>query len=567
MKTRKSLVLAYVAFSLALSLMLSFVGSIAYSAPASRLAYAQQCAAEMGALPTIHCMDGKVIPITKNGQPLSQATQGEDCDNPVQLGLGGGRQCVPHSRFLRVSTGNPDVETAVICRKYIGDDNGPNDTKFSDIAVVQHNKATGNTCFFQSHLEQHLDGTNVPSPQENSANASKYWLEPTASGPGNITCTGCHDADPFIWSKYIIQVADISKWDPFGKWNSNYQNAFGHSVKSFQPDNNKCVACHRIGDQNCRRSDDGGGHVSVKEVENKLWMPPGFSGTAAAWHSTYGASVEQLYSCCDNPSQAMCKTVDHKGGPVPPERFAAIWTKVGGGAQAARHGMTGAEYQSEFTKFANQGMRLKMVDGYDSGGQARFAAIWESAPSPAWVARHGMTGAEYQTEFNKNGGQGFRLVWVNGYNVGGNIFYAAIWDKSAGGAGIARHGMTSAEYQAEFTKNAAQGFRLKLISGYASGNEARYAAIWEKTAGPAWVARHGLNSADYQAEFNKNAGLGFSLVHVSGYRVGNNTLYAAIWEKSNVALVARHGMTADEYQAEFNLHGQDGFRLQQVSGY
>jgi len=118
----------------------------------------------MGAIPTFNCMTGTIIPITKNGQPVTSRTQGEDCENPVQLAIGSS-QCVPYSRFLRIPTGNPNVETTVICRKYEEDDHGPSDNKFTDIAAIQHNKATGNTCFFQSKLYQHLEGTAVPSPQ------------------------------------------------------------------------------------------------------------------------------------------------------------------------------------------------------------------------------------------------------------------------------------------------------------------------------------------------------------------------------------------------------------------
>jgi hypothetical protein len=44
-----------------------------------------------------------------------------------------------------------------------------------------------------------------------------------------------------------------------------------------------------------------------------------------------------------------------------------------------------------------------------------------------------------------------------------------------------------------------------------------YAAIWEQRQGPAWVARHGLTSAQYQQAFEDLVGQGFRLVQVSGY--------------------------------------------------
>lgn len=288
--------------------------------PSSRLAYAQQCAAEMGDIPQFNCLSGQIIPITKNGVPQTQPTGGENCDNPVQLGLGGGAgQCVPFARFMTISTGNANVTTAIVCRKYeASGPQGANDPMFRDIAVIQHNKATGNTCFFQSKLDGPLhNGTAVPSPQSNSGAASDVWLEPESSGPGGIRCTRCHDADPFIWSPYIVQVADLSKWDPLGPWNSNFLDAFGTTVKTFKPNGNACTACHRIGSEVC--DDAGGGNVSVPEVAAKRWMPPGFSGTANQWNSDFGPAVSQIESCCANPNQAVCNTQDATGSNAPQE--------------------------------------------------------------------------------------------------------------------------------------------------------------------------------------------------------------------------------------------------------
>ena len=293
--------------------------STAHALPASRLAYAQACEAEMGRTPGFNCMNGAVIPITKNGVAVTSRTNGDDCDNPVQLGLANDNQCVPFSRFLRLDTGNPNVETAVICRKYDEDDNGAADTHFTDIAVVQHNKVTGNTCFYQSRIGAHLDGTSAPSPQENSTNASNFWLEPAISqrtgrmGPGTVQCTMCHDADPFIWSKYIIQVANTGNWNALGSWNSNFQDMFGLTVKTFRPSNNTCVTCHRIGSETSNSNDGGGGHVSVREVSDKHWMPPGFAGSDSDWLQLSGTAVQELYKCFDDPAQANCRTIDQDG--------------------------------------------------------------------------------------------------------------------------------------------------------------------------------------------------------------------------------------------------------------
>jgi cytochrome c biogenesis factor len=248
--------------------------------------------------------------------------------------------------------------------------------------------------------------------------------------------------------------------------------------------------------------------------------------------------------------------------------YAAIWNKSASTAWVARHGMTSAQYQAEFDKYVAQGYRLVQVSGYGIGSQDYYAAIWDKSPSTAWVARHGMTSAQYQAEFDKYVAQGYRLAQVSGYGVGGKDYYAAIWDKSPSTAWVARHGMTSAQYQAEFDKYVAQGYRLVQVSGYGVGGQDYYAAIWDKSPSTAWVARHGMTSAQYQAEFDKYVAQGYYLDQVSGYRVSGKDYYAAIWNKArSTAWVARHGMTSAQYQAEFDKYVAQGYRLVQVSGY
>jgi Bacterial tandem repeat domain 1/Matrixin len=249
--------------------------------------------------------------------------------------------------------------------------------------------------------------------------------------------------------------------------------------------------------------------------------------------------------------------------------YAAIWQKTSGGAWIARHGLTSSQYQSEFDKYLAQGYRLTNVSGYTIDGKDNYAAIWEkSGDSTPWVARHGMTPAQYQAEFNKYVAQGYRLAQVSGYSVNGQERYAAIWDKSSTSAWTAKHGMTSAQYQAEFNKNVAQGYRLAQVNGYSVNGRELYAAIWDKSSTSAWTAKHGMTSAQYQAEFNKNVAQGYRLAQVSGYSVNGQQRYAGIWDKSNTSgWIAKHGMRSASYQAEFDKYVNQGYRLVQVSSF
>jgi CubicO group peptidase (beta-lactamase class C family) len=231
----------------------------------------------------------------------------------------------------------------------------------------------------------------------------------------------------------------------------------------------------------------------------------------------------------------------------------------------SRHNLTAAQYQTEFTKWTGQGYRLTHVSGYSAAGQDRYAAIFEKKLGPTWAAKHGLTGAQYQTEFNSLTSQGYRPVIVSGFPSGSQAKYACIFVKENNAPQwAAKHGMTAAQYQTEFNKWTGQGYRLIDISGYTVGGTDYYAAIWEKSSGPAWSAKHGLSAAQYQTEFNTMNSQGYRPVKVSGY----SGKYAAIWEKSSSpAWVARHNLAgAQAYQDEFDRLYYQGYRPILVNG-
>ena len=66
---------------------------------------------------------------------------------------------------------------------------------------------------------------------------------------------------------------------------------------------------------------------------------------------------------------------------------------------ASKHGMTASEYQAEFHKWTSEPYeyRLISVAGYEQGGQAHYAAVWEDRPGPGWLAHSGMTKVQFDS--------------------------------------------------------------------------------------------------------------------------------------------------------------------------
>lgn len=103
----------------------------------------------------------------------------------------------------------------------------------------------------------------------------------------------------------------------------------------------------------------------------------------------------------------------------------------------ARHGLTGAEYQQAFDDLAKQGFRLKEVSGYSPGGVDHYAAIWEKGGDGApWIAHNGVPLSEYQTSFDIDRFQGWQPLYVQAFTSGGSARFDTIWESPFSGADL-----------------------------------------------------------------------------------------------------------------------------------
>lgn len=234
---------------------------------------------------------------------------------------------------------------------------------------------------------------------------------------------------------------------------------------------------------------------------------------------------------------------------------------------AAKHNLTASEYQSEVTRLDKKGYRLTYVDGYNVNGTVKFAALWTKGTSKGHKYRHGLSNTAFQMEVDKNHKKGYRLIHLDGYSDNGKDYYAAIWRKQKTKGLRVRHGLTSKQYQAEVTKNHKAGYKLAHISGYGVKGKVYYAAIWNKGENSKMKARHGLSSSQYQEEVKKLAKNNYFVTQVDSYNAGGKVYYAAIFEKKVADYSARHGMNSKNYQLQMDNHHYQGYIPISVSGH
>ena len=96
---------------------------------------------------------------------------------------------------------------------------------------------------------------------------------------------------------------------------------------------------------------------------------------------------------------------------------------------------------------------------------------------------------------------------------------------------VARHDLSASQFHAFSNRAAAEGFHPVYVDGYLTEGGVRFAGIWERRSKGRWIARHGLTSREYQDMYDRYTGEGYKLIHVSGYWDGNEEKYAAIWNR------------------------------------
>jgi hypothetical protein len=242
-------------------------------------------------------------------------------------------------------------------------------------------------------------------------------------------------------------------------------------------------------------------------------------------------------------------------------------------AEVSHHGIPEASYQTIFDRATKAGYRPVWLDGYEVAGQTFFNAIFRpAAGAPAWAARHGMTGAEYQTEFNARTGAGYRLLNLTSYLHGSQVRYASIFTKTAGPAFTAYHGLTAEQHQAKFDALGPQGYRPVNVSVVSVNGVRSYAAFYEKKDVGSYRLKSFLTSDEYQQEWTANAAAGRRVAYLSAYNHNGTVRFSAIFQQTNIegndaTTLGRHNLTASGYQSEYDTRLGQGYLTRCVAGY
>jgi murein DD-endopeptidase MepM/ murein hydrolase activator NlpD len=271
-----------------------------------------------------------------------------------------------------------------------------------------------------------------------------------------------------------------------------------------------------------------------------------------------------------NPTGPWVKAAD-QGLPVVnalvwPAATKPSWYPPGWG-EITRAGIANTAFQAEFDKVTSSGYRMVWVDGFNVGGETYFNMVFRPNDGTEWQAQVGLDAAHYQIEFDKWKAAGYRPLHVETFLNGHNVLYAGIWVKSAGPAWSAYHGRSAADHQNQFNTLTKEGYIPVVVSAVETSGGLLYSALYEKHDVGGFILSGALNFHDYQAQTNANISAGRKPASLNAISNGHNPLMLGLWEeKASANFAARHGQTPAQYQAEYDQFLKEGFLTRALSG-
>lgn len=238
------------------------------------------------------------------------------------------------------------------------------------------------------------------------------------------------------------------------------------------------------------------------------------------------------------------------------------------GTVQVRHGVPAANYQGLFDDLVANDFRPVWVDGYDVNGATYFNVIFNKSAVASWAAGHGQTDASYQAFFDAQVAAGRRLVHVDTYLQGGSRRHASIFVQQAGTNWVAYHSVTVATHQDQFDTLVPQGYRPVVISSVQDAGVQRITALYNKDAVGGWIALANLTSAQYQTQFETQTAAGRELAYLNGYTLNGTPRFSAIWIANGPsAWVARHDLNSAQLQEQFDTWTAGGLTTRFITGY
>ncbi len=236
-----------------------------------------------------------------------------------------------------------------------------------------------------------------------------------------------------------------------------------------------------------------------------------------------------------------------------------------GGSNPVYHGMTAAKYQQVSTELAKHDTRINRFDFYEAGGKVFVNARFTPAKGKDWVAKHGQTSAEYQALYEKYRPKGYRPTWVDSYRINGKTRYAVVMVKENNG-NSAKHGLTLAQFQEQLKTYRRDNYEPLVVSGVGTSNGRRFTVLARPKRGD-WKVKGAVPANKLEEVMDQSAEKGLYPHSIDAYRINGEQRYAVVFRERAKPIRYKEGLSAADYQGFYEGIKARGHRVTTTVGY
>jgi hypothetical protein len=207
---------------------------------------------------------------------------------------------------------------------------------------------------------------------------------------------------------------------------------------------------------------------------NAVWTPA--TAPWLSYHRLTASEYQARFTECTEKGFGLTHVDSYTVGDQ--VRYAAVFVQ-GARPSAARHGLDGPTFHAWFEEQVAAGSAPMCASVVSVDGALRFTAAFRPQDVGGWVLKPAIAAADYQREYEINAAEGRYPRAVNAYKHAGRVHYCVVFAQKPTGPRLDRHGLSGAEYQTQFDDAAAAGMLLQAVAGVDGAvRNHEYIAVW-----------------------------------------------------------------------------------------
>ena len=254
--------------------------------------------------------------------------------------------------------------------------------------------------------------------------------------------------------------------------------------------------------------------------------------TGNAWEAHLGTEERDVRAFDDLPPQGM-RPLDVTGWSLGGRsRYASLWMFADVHGWEVGRDLDGNALAQNDAKYAQAGMHLIRLDGFDVEGAPRFVAMWELGDPTDRVWKIGLDEEAFVVEDKSQSDRKWQLVDLSTYVDGEAQRFAAIWAPGdpSGTFTTTPHLDWSAEgLAASLSAASAGGDRAVAIDVAVIEGSPHFTVLTTNAPGPMWMAHCGMSPDDWQRQLEDGMAIGYRPARLTGYTIYDQPFFCGIW--------------------------------------